>query len=220
MSVVLTISDTHAPYHNADALDFLSKLKKEFKPTDIIHLGDEIDAHAWSSFAPDPDALSAGDELKKAIKFMKGLYKLFPVAKVCIGNHTERAVKKAKKVGLPAAFIRHISEVLEAPKDWHWADYHHVDDIVFMHGEGYCSQDAAIRLALLNGKNTVIGHIHSAAGVQYTASQFRCLWGASSGCLIDPSSLAMAYGKHTPRKAVLGTTIVVDGTPMFMQMKR
>jgi predicted phosphodiesterase len=219
VSVILTISDTHAPYNHENAIDFLSDLKKEFKPTAIVHLGDEIDAHAWSGFTPEPDAKSPGDELKAAIKFMKQLYKLFPVASVCIGNHTERAYKKAKKAAIPSAFMKHISEVLEAPKDWQWRDYFIVDNIMFTHGEGYCSQDAALRLAIANGMNTVIGHIHSAAGVQYSASKLRTVWGASSGCLVDVNSLAMVYGKHSPKKPVLGTTVVYHGNPMFIQMR-
>ena len=61
---ILIISDTHIPYHHKDLFPFLKAIKKLYKPTKIVHIGDEVDKHALSFHDSDPDLPSAGDELK------------------------------------------------------------------------------------------------------------------------------------------------------------
>ena len=73
---ILIISDFHAPYNHPDAVAFLGACKKKFKPTDVVCIGDEADFHAMSFHDSDPDLPSAGDELQKAIKELRKLYRL------------------------------------------------------------------------------------------------------------------------------------------------
>jgi len=65
---VLTISDFHAPFGHPDAIDFLSDLKKEYKPQKIICLGDEIDQASISDWTHSPDGMSPREEYEAAIK--------------------------------------------------------------------------------------------------------------------------------------------------------
>ena len=76
--VILVISDQHIPHHHIDMLDFLRAIKKKYKPTRILNIGDEIDGHAISYHQPNPDLASAGDELRKAVKIIHELEDLFP----------------------------------------------------------------------------------------------------------------------------------------------
>ena len=76
---ILVISDQHIPHHHQDMIPFLSAIKKKYKPTRIINIGDEIDAHAISYHSPNPDLASAGDELKKSLETIHELEKLFNI---------------------------------------------------------------------------------------------------------------------------------------------
>ena len=212
---ILTISDLQAPFQHRDALAFLKTLKKEIKPTITVCCGDEVDFHALSNYDHDPDGYSAGHELEE---FMKGLYKLFPEVKAVTSNHTARPFRKAYKFGLPRKFLRDYKEFLEAPEGWEWRDKWIVDEILFEHGEGVSGKNAALTKAERNGRSTVIGHVHSHAGVQYHANSEELFFGMNTGCLIDNDAYAFAYGKHARYKPIIGTGIVMYGVPIFVPM--
>ena len=60
---VLIISDCHFPFAHKDWYSFLSKLKSKYKPTTVIHIGDEADMHSINvSHVIDPDLPSPKDE--------------------------------------------------------------------------------------------------------------------------------------------------------------
>ncbi|MFN8994415.1 MAG: hypothetical protein ACK5X3_12235, partial [Pseudomonadota bacterium] len=107
-SVVLAIPDMHHPFCHPDALPFLLALRDRVKPTTIVCLGDEIDAHALSKYPKNPDGLSAGQEFSKAREALYPFYKAFPEALVCESYHTVRGHKKGYEAGLPASFLHTI----------------------------------------------------------------------------------------------------------------
>ena len=43
---ILVIGDLHAPYEHPDTVSFLRAIKKKYKPTDVVQIGDEVDFHA------------------------------------------------------------------------------------------------------------------------------------------------------------------------------
>ena len=61
---ILLIPDLHIPYHHPDSFAFLDAVKRKYKPTEVINLGDMEDNHAISFHESDADLFSAGDELK------------------------------------------------------------------------------------------------------------------------------------------------------------
>ena len=64
---VLIISDCHFPFAHKDWYGFLSKLKKKYKPTTIIHIVDKADMHSINvSHVIDPDLPSPKDEYELA----------------------------------------------------------------------------------------------------------------------------------------------------------
>ncbi len=201
-----------------DAVAFLGEVKRIHKPTKIVLLGDELDMHALSDYDHDPDGLSAGDELNAGIAQIQPIYKMFPVAKVCTSNHTARPFRQAYKHGIPRAFLRDYREFLQAPKGWEWAERWEVDDVWYEHGEGFSGQNAAIKAALGNMNSTVIGHIHSFAGVQYNANPKHLVFGFNVGCLIDHKQYAFAYGRTIKNKPIIGVGVVTKGVPTFIPM--
>lgn len=216
--VVLAIGDLHAPFQHPDHLKFLKWIKDKYSPTDIICMGDEIDAHALSNFEHDPDGMSAGDELKAAVESLEPLYKMFPKVKVCTSNHTARPYRQAYKHGIPRAFLRDYKEFLEAPVGWQWGDSWEVDGVTYEHGEGFSGQNAALKAALANMNSTVIGHVHSFAGIQYSANPKHLIFGFNVGCLIDVDGYAFAYGKKHKSKPIIGAGLVIKGVPSFVPM--
>lgn len=217
--VVLAIGDIHYPFAHPDHLQFLQDVCKVFKPTEYVCLGDEIDAHALSDYDHDPNGYSAGHELDAAVKELKKLYKVFPEMKVCTSNHTARPFRRAQKFGLPAQLFKSYSEFLEAPKGWEWADKWEVDDVIYEHGEGHSGKNGAITAATGNMQSTVIGHIHSFAGIQYYANPKYLIFGFNVGCLIDKDAYAFGYGAKIKTKPIIGVGVVNRGVPMFVPMQ-
>lgn len=209
--VVLAIPDLHAPFHHPQALDFLKYCYKEFRPTRIVCLGDEVDAHGLSVHPKIPELYSPGHEYEAAMDFMKKLYKLFPEAQACISNHTHRPWRIAQAAGLPSVYLKQYREVMQAPLGWSWHDRITIDGVVYEHGDPCSGRNGAYKAAFENRCSTVIGHIHAWGGVQYSANHVNQMFWANAGCLIDTKSLAFAYGSKYRNKATLGAVIVDSG---------
>lgn len=219
MPTVLTVSDLHCPYQHPSAWDFLADLKRAYRPSSVVVLGDEVDFAAYSRFAKDPEGLSPGDELKAAVAALKALYKIFPRASVVHGNHSVRPFKRASEAGLPNALLRSFEAVLEAPRGWEWVPDKVIDSVLYIHGDGFSGKNAALTAAETHRHNVVIGHVHCYAGVQYTSGRFNSVWGMNAGCLIDPSARVFDYAKHYARRPTLGTGLVIDGVPHFVPLE-
>lgn len=215
---VLAIGDLHCPFEHKDALDFLTTIKEEYSPTKVVCMGDEIDAYALSSYIHDPDGMSSGQENDLAIKKLKDYYKLFPEVMVCTSNHTVRPFKRAFESGIPKRFLKSYGESLEAPVTWQWKDHWMIDEVVYEHGEGLSGEAAARNGAKGNMRSTVIGHVHSFAGISYLSTPEKLLFGFNVGCLIDVDSYAFTYGKHFKAKPIIGAGIIHKGVPTFIPM--
>lgn len=215
---VLAIPDLQLPFEHRDAIEFLKWAKKKYSPDLIVNIGDEVDMHALSNYDSDPDGYSAGHELEKSIEKLQEYYELFPKTMVCTSNHTARPFRKAFASGIPKAFIRDYREFLQAPKGWEWRDSWTVDGVRYEHGEGQSGAMGALKAAQSNGCSTVIGHLHSHAGIQYWANDEKILYGFNIGCLIDRHAYAFAYGKILKNKPILGVGIITKGVPTFVPL--
>ena len=215
---VLVIPDLHCPYEHPDAFQFIEAAKKKFQPHRAICMGDEIDQHAMSQYTPDPDLHSPGKELDLAAEQLAILARIFPVLPICHSNHGDRYLKKAARASIPRRALRKYAEIYDSPVGWQWADRWEIDGVVYEHGEGVSGPDAARRKAMYNMKPTVIGHIHSHAGIQYFNNGERQIWGMNSGCLIDFKSYAFKYAKHFASKPVISLALVDRGVPHLYPM--
>lgn len=195
---VLVISDTQLPFHHQDSIPFLETVRDTFRCDKVIHIGDFFDMHALSDYDPDPDGDSAGVEYRKAINEAKKYYKAFPKCQLVTSNHDVRSYKRAMKSGIPKAFLKGYHEWMQFPKGWSINDSVEIDCVRYIHGEGFSGHAGARNAAVRHMQSTVIGHIHSHAGVQYIASD-KCLYfGMNVGCLIDRRAYAFAYAKKDP----------------------
>lgn len=217
-SSVLVISDTHIPYHHPDLFDFLSDIKRTYKPDRVIHIGDEVDNHAMSYHDSDPDLRSAGDELSVAKGYIKQMEKLFPKMDLLESNHGSLYFRKAKTHGIPRSAMKSYSELLGV-KNWKW----HFDltirlsdgqPVYFHHGKNKDS----LKLSKNMGMSAVQGHYHSEFNIKYWGNPERLNWGMNVGCLIDDESYAMAYNKATLDRPIIGLGVILEGQPMLIPM--
>ena len=117
---ILFISDLHTPYQHKDAIAFLAAVKKKYKPTRVINVGDEVDFHALSFHASDPDLDSASVELERAKRTMIQLEKIFPVMELVHSNHGSMVYRKAKVNGIPRHAMKSYNDILEVGPGWTW----------------------------------------------------------------------------------------------------
>lgn len=216
---ILVISDLHCPYQHKDTVKFLKAIKNKYKPTRVILSGDEVDNHAISFHDSDPDLSSAGDELQQAVKALKPIYELFPVAQVLESNHGSLVIRKALANGLSRKFFRSPGEILEAPKGWTW----HFDISLLLPTGFHCyfhhskGQNAKKNSQAL-GSSFVQGHHHEQMDIQYWGNPHALLFGMTVGCLVDDKALAMAYNKNNLKRPVIGCGVIIDGVPQLIPM--
>jgi hypothetical protein len=225
MSRYMFISDCQIPFEAPKALEFCRAVQKEFQipNQNIYNVGDEVDLYHGSMHKKDPDApLSPTEELEIAIKKLKQWYRVFPEMKLATSNHGLRYLRKAFEADIPSQLLKGYKELLDAPKGWVWKDRWIIDagktKICMIHGMGYSGARGHVNAAIDSGMNTVIGHLHSQAGINYINTESRKIWGFNTGCLIDPDSFAFKYGKYNRNKPVLGIGVVLDGgiSPHFI----
>lgn len=219
---VLHIPDQHAPYQHPDTLDFLSAVLAAFPVDLVVNAGDEADFHALSFHDSDPNLDSAGTELEKAKKFLSALQALCPEMLVCSSNHGSLVYRKAKHGGIPVQAIKRYRDILfpegGAP-GWSWADrwivHTPTGDVMFRHSSSNPVLDAAH-----NRCNLLVGHAHSKHEIAYAEGEDFSYWGGTGGCLIDSTAMAFAYAKLTQRKPCIGVTLILNGLPMLVPMRR
>lgn len=216
---ILVISDTHIPYEHPDSFDFLKTIKKKYKPDRVIHIGDEVDYHAISFHAADPDLLSPSNELQLSKIKLKPIAKLFPVIDFIDSNHGSLVYRKGKVHGLPRAVFKSYSETLDAPRGWKWHNHLTVEmsdgkSVYFHHGKTASSCKLSKNMSM----SCVQGHYHSKFEIIYWANPTGLFWDMRVGCLIDDKSLAFHYNKTTMDRPIIGTGIIIEGQPKLLPM--
>lgn len=118
------------------------------------------------------------------------------------------ADRKSKTVGLPSRVFKPFRDIWGLPKGWKTQFEYIIDGVKYKHGTGYSGNYAHIQAAYDNRMSCVIGHLHSVAGVEYSASSHDIVFGMSVGCGIDNKSYAFSYGRDFKRKPILGCGVV------------
>lgn len=216
--VVLAIPDTQLPFSHEDACSFLKLVAERFQPTQVIQLGDFFDLHALSQYPHDPDGMSAGRELREAVKKAQEYYELFPNAKVLTSNHDIRMYKRAYNAGIPAGFLKEYHEWMQFPPGWSIHEKVEIDNVLYIHGEGVSGHKASLQLALYHMQSVVHGHLHTFANISYRATTKALIFGCNAGCLIDLHAYAFAYNKHDINRPILGCAVIQRGIPILIPM--
>jgi predicted phosphodiesterase len=214
MSRVLVFGDTHIPFIRDGYIKFIKEVYKKYRCDTVVCVGDLFDFHRISRHKPSPEATGAKEEYLAGIKVAKELYNTFPKVKACIGNHDARYYKQAE--GYPAVLLKTFEELYQCPKGWDWKLRHIVDDVAYTHGSASRGGDTPhITTARTSRMSSVMGHIHTAAGVQYLAGPNDLIFGMVCGCGMDSSTYAAQYAEEFTKKPIVGCGVVIDGTLAF-----
>lgn len=218
-SSILVISDQHMPYEHPDMFDFLEAVKKKFKPTMVVNIGDEVDKHALSFHDSDADLPSAGYELELAISKIQRMERLFPEMILVDSNHGSLALRKFKHHGIPMKYLASQHEIYGVSERWQWVNDFSVQlpngqDCYFCHG----MVKNGIKLASQRGTNVVQGHYHTEFKIDYIGNPNNLLFSLQVGCLIDRRSLAFAYDKLNLNRPIIGVGLIVDSKPVLVPM--
>jgi hypothetical protein len=216
---ILVISDMHVPFQHPDTVAFLTAVKKKYKPTRIVCIGDEIDQHNLSFHDTDPNMPGPADELRLAIKELQPIYQLFPVMDLIDSNHGSMLYRKGKHHGIPRKYLRDYGEVLDAPVGWKWQhdltlDLPGGNKCYFHHG---LNRDV-MKIVNQRGVCVVQGHYHTTFNIGYSGNPQALLWGMNVGCSINGKSLAFAYDKTNLGRPIIGHGIIIDGQPKLLPM--
>lgn len=218
MSVILPISDMHMPFAHPDVVPFLAEIKRKYRPSLVVCLGDEADKQALKFHPVDPDLPSCGDELDMTVQALQPIYQLFPKVAVIESNHTSLAYRKALVSGISRKYLKEYRDVLRAPPGWNWFGDITVTEgfrrIYFHHG---LSRDAR-KVVERRGISYVQGHFHEEFSILYSGNPGETNWGMTCGCLIDRHSPAFAYNKANIGRPIIGTGIIINGLPKLLPL--
>jgi len=214
-SRVLVIGDLHSPFTLDGYLEFCLEIQSKYNTNKTVFIGDILDLHASSYHESDVDGDSAGEELSKAEKMIKGWYDNFAEAFVCAGNHDLIPARKAQTMGVSNRWIRSLGEVLGTP-NWKFVEEVVIDDVMYTHGIG--------RQARQRAKNDMMscvqGHWHSKSYIEHFVGLSDHIWAMQIGCAVDRKSYAMAYGKHFDKPHINVGVVLENGTlPILEYMK-
>jgi len=216
---LLCISDIHAPYQHPDAIPFLLALHEKYKFDHVLCGGDEVDFHALSFHDSDPDLPQAGFELEQAKQQLVPLFKAFPNVDVLESNHGSLVYRKGKHHGMPRHVLKSYNEILGAPAGWKWREefgyqFSNGHKAVAHHGYSANTLLASQRRA----SSLIQFHFHNDLSIRYWQNKEGLFWALQSGCLIDDTSLAMAYNKLTVSRPIIGCAGVIEGHPRLFPM--
>lgn len=218
-STILIISDLQSPAHHPDTIPFLREVKKQFKPTLVIGIGDLEDFHRLNFHGVNPNLPSAHVELLHIRAFVKNLTRLFPDMLEVDSNHGALPKRKAHAAGIPDAMMKSPLEIIEAPKGWK-----RVKKIVLRLPNGLtCLFKHKLSGNLLNdsfkkGMSVVCGHFHTKAFVQYYQNDFGINFAMQVGSLVNREHDALEYGEDNSLYPVLTVGIIKGGIPMLIPM--
>jgi hypothetical protein len=206
---VLVIGDLHAPFTLDGYLEHCIEQRERFACNKIVFIGDLIDNHYSSYHETSPDGYGAGEELDRAIDRLKPWYESFPDAKVTLGNHDMIIMRKAFSSGLSKRWIKGLAEVLETP-GWDFVEQVEYDNVIYTHGTGSSGEYAAYTRAIHRRKSHVMGHLHTAANVVWSASDKDKIFGMQVGCGLDEKAYAFEYGRTFRKKMVIACGVVLN----------
>jgi predicted phosphodiesterase len=217
MHIVGVIPDLHNPWTRKGSLRFVRQQFDKHKVERVVFLGDIIDSAAISFHVRNPNMPSALEEYKLAYRGVKRWYSAFPEADVTVGNHDSRNCRVGASVGLPSLFLQTFNKLYETP-DWRWHTQIEIDDVLYLHGDGFGGQYPWAAACRRLGQSCVIGHTHSKAGIDWIPNQRALTFGFGAGCLIDDKEMCFQYAHARQNRSLLGCGIVKHGVPLWIPM--
>ena len=234
MKVDVLISDMQVPYHDKRAVKNIAMFIKDFKPTTVATVGDEMDMQTiskWSRGTILEYESSIGRDRDETCRILEEL----KVTHMARSNHTDRlfnyiSLKAPGLLGYPELTIEKFFRMKELGITYHEEPYEIAPDWLLMHGdEGSQNSTAgitALNLAKRTNKSVVCGHTHRQAVVPFNqspgADSTRTIYGFETGNLMDWNKAKYIKGGLFNWQKGFGL-LYVDGTtvtPMAIPIQK
>jgi predicted phosphodiesterase len=213
----LVIGDLHCPADVEEYLEFCKDMKQKYKTNQTIFIGDIIDHEAISMHDKNPNLPAPGQEFALAVERLQRYYKAFKNAKVCIGNHDARVIKKANKHGIPELYLKSFSDLYQTPC-WEWDYSFEINGVFYTHGDGWGGKYPSFNAAQARLQSVVCGHHHSLASINWIKGPTTMYFGMNVGCGVDQNHLAFKYSKAHLKKSILSCGVVIDGNQPYLEI--
>lgn len=219
---LLILSDTHFPYQMPGYFEWIKKLRDNIKPTMVLMQGDLVDFHSISQHLHSAELPNIKYEIKDAIKCIKKLRKIFPVAMPILwGNHDIRIQRLAEKHFIPNSFLKDINEILEIEKKWKWTwhdklvlELPNKNKVFFTHH----FKSNALASSKELGMSYVCSHQHTKASIEYWSSPTSLNFSMITGCCINPKHEAFKYQKNFIKRPIISIGAIINSQPVIYAM--
>ena len=198
-------------------MPFLSRIKEEWAPDRVVHLGDILDIYSVSDYPKDINHKDTWtDELKKGRDLVGELAAIFPKVEVLSSNHDDRAYKKSRVSGIPREFLVPYLDVIGAPEGWKIHDRLHltIDSDRSKWLFAHTLSGGAFQSAKNLGMSVCLGHSHSKFGATAFNTGKKLLWGVDAGCLISDKGSPFKYNRGDMGRPIRGCCIIYKGVPI------
>lgn len=219
LSTILIISDLQAPAHHQDTIQFLTEIKKQFKPTLVVDIGDLEDFQALNFHGVNPNLPSAHDELMSLRAFVGKMGKLFPDMLIAESNHGTLPLRKARSIGIPDEMLKDARSIIQAPDTWKY-----FKELVLTLPNGIkCKFKHNFGSNLLldsqkQGMSIVCGHLHTKANINWWQNDLGMNFSMQVGALVNRNHPALQYAENNSTHPVLTVGIIKGGIPMLIPM--
>lgn len=208
MKTIVVISDLQIPFESKRAVNAVAQFIEEYKPDDVISVGDESDLAPISRYSLNTRSMYDGDLGKERDRVVEVL-RMLQVKHITRSNHLDRWFAALARVPafetIPEMRLEEFYKFDELGITYHQEPWSPAPGWLLMHGdEGTMSSVAgqtALNLAIKRaGKSVVCGHTHRQGIASHTFTYLgdkrpRTLTGFEVGTLADFNSPGMRYAK-------------------------
>ena len=196
MKRIVIVSDMQIPFHDTKAVANLIAFVKEFKPDDVVTIGDEIDFNTLSRFAegtPEAYEQTLGADRDTAVQVLKDLQ----VTHMVRSNHSDRIYTQIMRkipsfLSLPELRFERFMKLDELEIKFHRKPFAIAPNWLAVHGDQTPIKSqgglSALEAARRYGRNVISGHTHrmgrSSFTEAYGGKQGRVLHGVEVGNLM------------------------------------
>ena len=211
---ILVIPDVHVPYQCKKAVEAAIRLGEEFKPDEVVQLGDLLDCYSLSHYPKTTHRSSNfADEIEESIKLLETIKKRTGAkyATMLEGNHEARLRKyllndASSLKNLKALKMNNLLEL--ASIGWDFIPEHKfyaVNNVFFTHGEFISSQSSKKHMD--EYRETIIhGHTHRISS-RYHRGLNSTIEGWEMGCLAS-LEVGAEYVKRANWQHGVGTVVI------------
>lgn len=164
----LYVPDTHAPFHDRRAWKIFLQVARDFKPEEVVILGDFFDCYTISAYTQDPKkgARVLADEIAEGTTVLQELISACRGASFVFieGNHEDRIRRYIRENAPKLEGIIDTRDILRLPKDFHFVpwgpkNFYKAGKLVATHGS-LCNKHVAHAMVTKYGASVIFGHVH------------------------------------------------------------